>query len=276
MLAIEVLHIMFFFRERYDDLIRECQMMHSSVGTGMLAYVVGSKVMDVRTPPKDTVTREGEESNKDHCSRINQQETYSFNNYHKDTSQVQKRDSSGDSADFFSLTESKDSMTFDASSSLDESSAHNCFRAKPESRVYEDQYESENFFDFPPLPVTDLFKNSESEKRSCEALDESEHSFRSEGEAMHSFKISNNVDLVMESNNTPPYPSNSDTGGFDQNIQTEVTGLENVGCDSVIVTRLRVSDTPEIRRSDGSASNGVPASDNRVSEWLWTLHRIGK
>ncbi|CAA7396631.1 unnamed protein product [Spirodela intermedia] len=261
-------------RERYDDLIRECQMMHSSVGTGMLAYVVGSKVMDVRTPPKDTVTREEEESSKDHCSRINQQETYDFNNYHKDTSQVQKRESSSDSADFFSLTESKDSIAFDTSSALDESSSHNCFPVKPDNRVYEDQYASENFFDFPPLPVTDLFKNSDSEKKSCEALDVSEHSFRLEGEVMHSFKINNNVDLVMESNNTPLHPSNSDTGGFDQNIQTKVRGFENVGCNSVVVTRLRVSDTQETRRSDGSASNGVPASDNRVSEWLWTLHRI--
>ncbi|CAK9145392.1 unnamed protein product [Ilex paraguariensis] len=30
-------------RERYRDLIKQCQMMHSSIGTGSLAYVVGLK-----------------------------------------------------------------------------------------------------------------------------------------------------------------------------------------------------------------------------------------
>ena len=45
-------------RERNRDLIKQCQMMHSSIGTGSLAYVVGSKVMDMRTSSKD----EGRES----------------------------------------------------------------------------------------------------------------------------------------------------------------------------------------------------------------------
>lgn len=40
-------------RERYRDLIKQCQTMHSSVGTGSLAYAVGSKVMDMRTSSKD-------------------------------------------------------------------------------------------------------------------------------------------------------------------------------------------------------------------------------
>ncbi|KAG6531221.1 hypothetical protein ZIOFF_005011 [Zingiber officinale] len=40
-------------REWYKDLVKQCQMMHSSIGTGNLAFVVGSKVMDVRTLSKD-------------------------------------------------------------------------------------------------------------------------------------------------------------------------------------------------------------------------------
>lgn len=47
-------------RERYEDLTRECQMMYSSVGTGQPAYVVGPKVMDVRTPSKDNDISEEE------------------------------------------------------------------------------------------------------------------------------------------------------------------------------------------------------------------------
>ncbi|MCH86212.1 small G protein signaling modulator 1-like, partial [Trifolium medium] len=40
-------------RELYRDLVKQCQAMHSSVGTGSLAYIVGSKVMDMRTSSKD-------------------------------------------------------------------------------------------------------------------------------------------------------------------------------------------------------------------------------
>lgn len=35
-------------RERYNELLEQCRTMHSSVGTGSLAYTVGSKLMDVR------------------------------------------------------------------------------------------------------------------------------------------------------------------------------------------------------------------------------------
>ena len=51
-------HISFECREQYDDLMRQCQSMHSSIGTGSLAYVVGSKVMDMRISSKDNDTRE--------------------------------------------------------------------------------------------------------------------------------------------------------------------------------------------------------------------------
>ncbi|XVE81009.1 hypothetical protein DITRI_Ditri15bG0028100 [Diplodiscus trichospermus] len=39
--------------ECYNDLIKQCQTMHSSIGTGSLAYTVGSKVTDMRTSSKD-------------------------------------------------------------------------------------------------------------------------------------------------------------------------------------------------------------------------------
>ncbi|KAF8014098.1 hypothetical protein BT93_H0058 [Corymbia citriodora subsp. variegata] len=45
-------------RDRYSSLIRQCQVMNSSVGTGSLAYVVGSKVLDIRTSSKDDHGRE--------------------------------------------------------------------------------------------------------------------------------------------------------------------------------------------------------------------------
>jgi hypothetical protein len=38
---------------------------------------------------------------------------------------------------------------------------------------------------------------------------------------------------------------------------------------------LRISDAPEEDLVDGTKSNGFIADKDKVSEWLWTLHRIG-
>ncbi|KAJ7531514.1 hypothetical protein O6H91_14G046900 [Diphasiastrum complanatum] len=45
-------------RERYKELIELCQRMHASIGSGSLAYTVGSKVMDVRIMSKDSAKKE--------------------------------------------------------------------------------------------------------------------------------------------------------------------------------------------------------------------------
>ncbi|KAL3689458.1 hypothetical protein R1sor_015767 [Riccia sorocarpa] len=45
-------------RERYQRLIEQCQHMHPSIGTGSLAYTVGTKVMDVRIMSKDSARKE--------------------------------------------------------------------------------------------------------------------------------------------------------------------------------------------------------------------------
>ncbi|KAK1615906.1 hypothetical protein QYE76_021423 [Lolium multiflorum] len=45
-------------REKYQCLVKQCKSMHPSIGTGELAYAVGSKLMDVRTTSKETDCRE--------------------------------------------------------------------------------------------------------------------------------------------------------------------------------------------------------------------------
>ncbi|KAJ7545149.1 hypothetical protein O6H91_09G109600 [Diphasiastrum complanatum] len=45
-------------RERYKELIELCQRMHVSIGSGSLAYTVGSKVMDVRIMSKESAKKE--------------------------------------------------------------------------------------------------------------------------------------------------------------------------------------------------------------------------
>ncbi len=46
------------FRERYNELLEQCRKMHSSIGTGSLAYTVGSKLMDVRVASNDKTRTE--------------------------------------------------------------------------------------------------------------------------------------------------------------------------------------------------------------------------
>uniref|UniRef100_A0A1D1XPP8 Small G protein signaling modulator 1 n=1 Tax=Anthurium amnicola TaxID=1678845 RepID=A0A1D1XPP8_9ARAE len=264
-------------RERYEDLIRECQMMHSSIGTGRLAYIVGSKVMDVRIPSKNNDIREEAKSNNGYSDSVNKTGTYiDFDNHCTDTSCVQQRESSSDSADLVSFRGSTDSAACDSSYAVNSSSAYNCHSTKSEIEVHEDQYGSGNYFDFPPLPVTNLFQKGDVEKR-CEVLDNrlsSEHNLRLEDEAMHSFQISNNVDLVMESTDMPFHSNNSDTGNCDSDVQRKAIGSKDVRFEDDAETRLRISDAPATSGMDASTSNGIPASEDRVSAWLWTLHRI--
>lgn len=54
-------------RKRYKELVEECQKMHGSIGTGMLAFVVGSKVMDMRAYSKKDPEVEALETS-DHVS----------------------------------------------------------------------------------------------------------------------------------------------------------------------------------------------------------------
>ncbi|KAK7259845.1 hypothetical protein RIF29_25460 [Crotalaria pallida] len=63
-------------------------------------------------------------------------------------------------------------------------------------------------FDFPPLPVTNLFdKIGQDENSGIEHGDKhsAQHKLRFEDDRMHSFQINNNVDLVIESNGQHPF-----------------------------------------------------------------------
>ncbi|EFJ22432.1 hypothetical protein SELMODRAFT_416728 [Selaginella moellendorffii] len=45
-------------RIRYQELIEQCHLMHGSIGSGTLAYTVGTKIMDVRVTSKSTTREE--------------------------------------------------------------------------------------------------------------------------------------------------------------------------------------------------------------------------
>ncbi|KAJ0091915.1 hypothetical protein Patl1_26507 [Pistacia atlantica] len=227
-------------RERYKELIKQCQIMHSSIGTGSLAYVVGSKVMDMRTSSKDDGRKEDKvESRQASIDNTNQLENFcDLSNNCTDTSYACKRESSTDSADLVSVWESLDSAAYDSSCFVPTSDPYNCNTPNPGRESNGSQVVTESYFDFPHLPVTNLFEtsgNNDEEYGVCED-EPSTQQLRFEDDRMHSFQISNNAELIMESNGSP---SNNISHPMNSEIEMEWLSVET-----------------------------------GVSEWLWTLHRI--
>ncbi|PSS24059.1 TBC1 domain family member 15 like [Actinidia chinensis var. chinensis] len=175
-------------RERYRELVKQCQLMHSSIGTGSLAYVVGSKVMDMRTMSKD------------------------------------------------------------------------------------DRREAE---------VKNLFEKSGKDRRGHVLQDSRlsrQHKNRFKDEHMHSFQINNNADLVMESNGSPSnnvsHPTNHEIEMVHPHVHEPVSRPNNPEYKADKVNRLRISDAPEIPMVNATTPEGAAVSEDRISEWLWTLHQI--
>ncbi|OVA03048.1 Rab-GTPase-TBC domain [Macleaya cordata] len=269
-------------RERYMDLIKQCQEMHSSIGTGSLAYVVGSKVMDVRTVSKDSGKRESEKviSRPASHDATNEMETSDWNNNCTDAPHACQRASSSDSADLVSVRGSTDSAAYDSSCAMGSSGPYNCFSPKAGREVHVSQHDTESYFDFPSLPVTDLFGRRDSDKKEFGGHDaklSTERKLNLVDENMHSFQINNNVDLIMESNGSPSYDvsraSNSETEMFDSEAHEQVIQSRNFEHKTEL-NRLRISDVPETAMINTTTCEGETVSEDRVSEWLWTLHRI--
>ncbi|WCJ41284.1 Ypt/Rab-GAP domain of gyp1p superfamily protein [Euphorbia peplus] len=267
-------------REHYSNLVQQCQAMHSSVGTGVLAYVVGSKVMDMRISSK---TEGGEAKVKNRRSSIDPSdiiENYSdCNNNCTETSCACERESSNDSAELDMVRESTDSAAYDSSCFIPASGTYTSGYLERGDGARASNYLEESIFDFPALPVTNLFKQ-EGDETECSFHDvesSGQRKLRSEDNRMHSFHIDNNIDLIIESSGSGS-PSNN---AHHENSEIEVVRYDdrdpvlqsnNQIYEKEISNRLRISDAPE--SSLNAASQGGATGEDRVSEWLWTLHRI--
>ncbi|XP_027341512.1 small G protein signaling modulator 1 isoform X2 [Abrus precatorius] len=263
-------------REHYSDLIKQCQTMHSSVGTGSLAYVVGSKVMDMRTSSKD----ERKEQPKIERS------TYNYNDIevgkHSDRSitcteaaDASHRESSNNGVDLFSLRASTDNATYDSSGQRNSSSP------KLEREAEGSHFVIDSSFDFPSLPVSNLFEKSGKDKKSgTEHYDKlpAQDKSRFEDDSMHSFRINNNVDLVIESNSQQPlaalHPMDSEIEIASPDEEEPEFLSDKPVYELQMVNQLKISDVPQPAMISASVSQEWPVSEDRVSEWLWTLHRI--
>ncbi|XP_057450941.1 uncharacterized protein LOC130742862 isoform X2 [Lotus japonicus] len=236
-------------REHYSDLVKQCQTMHSSVGTGSLAYVVGSKVMDMRTSSK--LEREMKEAAKE--------------GHHE---------SSNGSVDLASLRASTDGATYD-SYGQQNCSSPNLGRETDGSHCVIDSP-----FDFPALPVTNLFEKSGKDNNSSTEHGSklsARHRLRFDDE-MHTFQINDNVDLIGESNGQQPrgilHSTNSEIEVASPDEDEPEFPSDNAVYEAQMVNQLKISDVPQPARISAAMSQEWPVGEDRVSEWLWTLHRI--
>ncbi|KAJ4748673.1 Ypt/Rab-GAP domain of gyp1p superfamily protein [Rhynchospora pubera] len=211
-------------RERYQTLVKQCQSIHSSIGTGELAYVVGSRVMDMRTNSKEqspspkpgslNITRSPYRTSTSHN-----------NNSYTATSRAHKRKSYGTSSElpYNDFPNSNFNPYFD-----------NDEPRYDEPKYDEPRYDKDDLYGFDSLPAANLFwDNHEGDE-----------------EKMHSFEINNNIDLVME----------ADSKIENERWVDKVAAGYNSG---------KVGDV-----FGEPISNDFGSDGDRVSEWLWTLHRI--
>ncbi|XP_020223520.1 small G protein signaling modulator 1 isoform X1 [Cajanus cajan] len=262
-------------REHYSDLIKQCQTMHSSVGTGSLAYVVGSKVMDMRTPSKDDRTLQDKiEGSAYNDNNIEVGKCYDRSIICTEGADATHWESSNNVLDLVSLRASTENAAYDSSGHRNSSSSK-FWREEEEFHSVTDCS-----FDFPPSPVSNLFEKSGKDKKSgreyedkLSALDKS----RFEDDNMHSFRISNNVELVIKSNSQPLgtlHPMDSEIGIASPDKEEPEHLSKNQVYEAQMVNQLKISDVPQPAMIKSSISQGWPVSEERVSEWLWTLHRI--
>ncbi|KAJ1424495.1 Ribonuclease H domain [Sesbania bispinosa] len=264
-------------REHYSDLVKQCQTMHSSVGTGSLAYVVGSKVMDMRTSSKDERKMQAniERSTSDDNS-VEVGKCCDRNIICTEAENASHHKSSNDWVDLFSLRASTDNAVYESSGQ------QNCSSPKLGREPDGSHHVIDSSFDFPPLSITDLYEEkSGKDKRSVTEHGNklsARHKLRFEDDRMHSFQINNNVDLVIESNGHKPlatlHPMNSEIEIASPDEDEPEFLSDNQVYDTQMVNQLKISDVPQPAMISPSMSQVWPVSEDRVSEWLWTLHRI--
>lgn len=248
--------------------------MHSSVGTGSLAYVVGSKVMDMRTSSK----LEREMKGKTSTSNDNNIEVGKYNERSIICTEAAKEghhESSNGSVDLASLRASTDGATYD-SYGQQNCSSPNLGRETDGSHCVIDSP-----FDFPALPVTNLFEKSGKDNNSSTEHGSklsARHRLRFDDE-MHTFQINDNVDLIGESNGQQPrgilHSTNSEIEIASPDEDEPEFPSDNAVYEAQMVNQLKISDVPQPARISAAMSQEWPVGEDRVSEWLWTLHRIG-
>lgn len=227
--------------------------MDPSVGTGNLAYAIGSKVMDARTFLKDNDMGENEMA-ANHAKKG----SYSY---------VEKNDTD---THLKHTVSHSDSATCDPSCDSPFADACNCF-SDSGMEVDESSFSSEHFLDFPPLPVTNLFQKDSPEEKCCQVHRRQSFSEHTPNDLLSTSQSKSGAFCSADTSHN----SNSQMETFDSSTEGRIQGQKKRDFKND-VNRLRTSDVlPEEVIMSTSISNGLNSSINRASEWRWTLHRIG-
>ncbi|CAA0833280.1 Ypt/Rab-GAP domain of gyp1p superfamily protein [Striga hermonthica] len=269
-------------RERYRDLVKQCQRMHSSIGTGSLAYIVGSKVMDMRISSKEDRGRDTEVQSArfTDATSDNIEANFVMNRKSSDKSYTCQKEGSDDSGDLVCVRDSAMGGAYDSSCRIP--SPDPCNYTFPTAhQTHEPNYMAGSYLDFPALPFRDLFEEN-NEDTKVDSLHEDKNSskrkLRYDDEHMHSFEIDNNADLVVESDSLPTNSvsqyDNPKSDIINSDMRESISRTSNLEYGAELFNGLRISDAPELPAQYATTSQGGGASEDRVSEWLWTLHRI--
>eukprot|EP00252_Welwitschia_mirabilis_P023006 TRINITY_DN6397_c0_g1_i2.p1 TRINITY_DN6397_c0_g1~~TRINITY_DN6397_c0_g1_i2.p1 ORF type:complete len:764 (-),score=149.21 TRINITY_DN6397_c0_g1_i2:208-2499(-) len=280
-------------RKRYKDLIEQCQLMHSSIGTGSLAYTVGSKVMDVRLGSKDNARKEAKMS----VERITKEARLKLQSSHSvwnDRSAETllgyevDRHSSTDSTEIGSMRENPENLANNPFNFVGSTSPDSGACSESEKDDAETPYGG-NSFEFPYLPVTNLFAVEEKSKLSPVNSNNDRTGKNDKGN-----KLLESALHIIESGYEK---SRTEASGKHNNILPENSkhssrekgSLANAWADRQGPdvnepihhlqqhSRGKISDSPNTGSSplkDPVIALGVNVSEDRVADWLWTLHRI--
>ncbi|MBA0599741.1 hypothetical protein Gorai_005948 [Gossypium raimondii] len=235
--------------------------------------------MDMRTPSKEAKVECREASTDDTDKR----EKYSdLGNNCSDSLYVDQRVNVSNSGDLTSVRRNADSAAYDSCSSSTSVPCGPC-SSKRGGDCNGSDFITECDFDFPPLPVTDLFEKSEDKKEfdANEEVYSAQYKLMFEDDNMHSFQINNNADLIMESNVSSSlsknvscrYNSEIELVTYSDDYEP-VLRPNSVSYKTETVNRLSISSVPETPFVNATRSQERAAQEERVSEWLWTLHRI--
>ncbi|KAL6582285.1 hypothetical protein OROMI_006299 [Orobanche minor] len=268
--------------ERYRDLVKQCQVMHSSIGTGSLAYIVGSKVMDMRISSRedgggDTEVQSGLTTE----ASINIiDDNFVLDCKSSDKSYTCPKESSNDSGYLVCVRGSAKGGAYDSSGRIPSPDPCNCSSPTAHGSDESDDV-TDSYLDFPALPVLDLFEENNKDAKvnrlhehKCSARRE----LRYEDEHMRSFQIDDNSDLVVESDDIPSNGvsvyDHSKSEIIYADVRESLSRPSKLEYGAELLNGLRISGAPETPTKYATTSQGGGASEDRVSEWLWTLHRI--
>eukprot|EP01018_Ginkgo_biloba_P034957 Gb_35832 [translate_table: standard] len=268
-------------RERYKELIEQCRMMHSSIGTGSLPHTVGSKVMDVRLMSKDSFRKDVSLGDQEVKATIE-----SSSSMLKDESfgaldaSDNERGSSSDSTNFGSAREHPDDTNFDSFHSMSSTYLDSSIGSDVEREDNGALYFGENNADFP-----DIFEEREKMEAGFTGLDSVSHR-QSMMKSLDCNKYDKEGSILqadtIHSLETDCINSSLNAELAEQEHRRKSKEAVEFGHEKFTMVQgqfSRESESEGQLDKDGSTKiadspKPVEKPQDRVADWLWALHRI--